>query len=49
MEKENARNSEGKQKILAVLGGVAPRELAENELDCSLNVGEENARNSEGK
>ena len=32
-----------------VLGLVAPREVAENELKLSLSMGEENARNSTGK
>ena len=33
-----------KIKILVVLGAMAPRELAENELELSLSVGKENAR-----
>ena len=32
-----------------ILGAVAPRGIAENELKLSLSMGEENARNSIGK
>ena len=32
-----------------LLGAVAPRDFAENELKLSLSTGEENARNSKGK
>ena len=32
-----------------VLGAVAPRGIAENELKLSLSMGEENGRNSKGR
>ena len=41
MGEEHARNSTGKSGILVVLGAMAPRELAENELKLSLSMGEE--------
>ena len=39
MGEENARNSKGKSRILVVLGGGAPRGIAEDDVKLSFSMG----------